>query len=258
VAHASHVLEIAPARARDSSRVVMPMLDHVEELRRRLFWIVGAVAAASAVVLFVVFTFPVIRLLELPIRPYLPGHKLAFTHPTDPFDISMHTAVAFGIAVAFPVILWQAWAFIRPAMSAAERRTSRFAIAGSIVLFISGVALAWGVVLPLAVQWLMGLQTDALTPVITAREYFSFAVDMALAFGVSFQLPVVIVALVWLGIVTPQRLATFRRAALFGSVVIGAVLTPGDLVWTTLAMAVPLYGLYELSVIVSRRVVQMR
>ncbi|MDB4874282.1 MAG: Sec-independent protein translocase, TatC subunit [Gemmatimonadetes bacterium] len=192
----------------------MPMLDHVEELRRRLFWIVGAVAAASAVAQFVVFTFP--------------------------------------------VILWPAWAFVRPAMTATERRTSRFAIAGSIVLFMSGVALAWGVVLPLAVQWLMGLQTDALTPVITAREYFSFAVDMALAFGVSFQLPVVIVALVWLGIVTPERLATFRRAALFGSVVIGAVLTPGDLVWTTLAMAVPLYGLYELSVIVSRRVVRMR
>jgi sec-independent protein translocase protein TatC len=241
-----------------ASGAVMPMLDHVEELRRRLFWVVGTVAVATALALFVVFTFPVIRVLELPIRPYLPSHKLAFTHPTDPFDISMHAAVAFGIAVSFPMLLWHAWGFVRPAMTVQEERISRTAIAGSVVLFMSGVALAWGLVLPLAVQWLMGLQTDALTPVITAREYFAFALDMALAFGLSFQLPIVIVALAWLNIVTPERLARLRRVALFGSVLVGALLTPGDLVWTTLAMAIPLYALYELSVIAARRVVRAR
>jgi sec-independent protein translocase protein TatC len=110
----------------------------------------------------------------------------------------------------------------------------------------------------LAVQWLMGLQTDALTPIVTAREYFAFAIDMALAFGLSFQLPIVIVGLAWLEIVTPERLAAFRRSALFGSVAVGAVLTPGDLVWTTLALATPLYALYELSIMVSRRVTRRR
>jgi len=125
-------------------------------------------------------------------------------------------------------------------------------------LFAAGVVLAWSLVLPLAVQWLMGLQTDALTPVITAREYFAFAVDMALAFGIGFQLPIVIVGLVWLDIVTPQRLAELRRVALFGSVLVGALLTPGDLVWTTLAMAVPLYALYEVGIVVGRRVARRR
>jgi sec-independent protein translocase protein TatC len=232
----------------------MPMLDHVEELRRRLFWIVGAVGVATAIALFVVLTFPVIRFLELPIRPYLPAHKLAFTHPTEPFDISLHTAFAFGVALSFPVIVQQVWGFIRPALTRREERVSVFAIGGSVLLFLAGVALAWGVVLPLAVQWLMGLQTDALTPVVTAREYFAFAIDMALAFGLSFQLPVVIVGLAWLEIVTPERLVGFRRYALFGSVLVGAFLTPGDLVWTTLALATPLYLLYELSIIVARRV----
>ena len=132
----------------------------------------------------------------------------------------------------------------------------RWVVAGSLVLFVAGVALAWGLVLPLAVQWLMGLQTDALTPVITAREYFSFAVDMALAFGLSFQLPIAIVGLVWLDVISPDRLVQFRRVALFGSVAIGALLTPGDLVWTTIAMAAPLYGLYELSIVASRRVIR--
>lgn len=230
------------------------MLDHVEELRRRLFWIVGALAVATGVALFVVLTFPVIRFLELPIRPYLPSHKLAFTHPTEPFDISLHTAFAFGIATSLPVVIHQVWGFIRPALTRREKRVSFLAIGGSLALFLAGVALAWVVVLPLAVQWLMSLQTDALTPVVTAREYFAFVTDMALAFGLSFQLPVVIVGLAWLGVVTPEHLVGFRRYALFGSVLVGALLTPGDLVLTTLAMAVPLYGLYELSIVAARRV----
>jgi sec-independent protein translocase protein TatC len=143
-------------------------------------------------------------------------------------------------------------------MTKQEEGVVRWVIGGSLVLFAAGVALAWGLVLPLAVQWLMGLQTDALTPIITAREYFSFAIDMALAFGLSFQLPIVIVGLVWLDVVTPERLVEFRRMALFGSAVIGALLTPGDLVWTTIAMAVPLYGLYELSIVAARRVTGRR
>jgi sec-independent protein translocase protein TatC len=218
----------------------------------------GAVGVATAAALLVVFTFPVIRLLELPIRPYLPSHKLAFTHPTDPFDIAMHTAIAFGIVASLPILLHQAWGFVRPAMSKQEQGVVRWVIGGSLVLFTAGVALAWGFVLPLAVQWLMGLQSDALTPIVTAREYFSFAIDMALAFGVSFQLPIVIVGLVWLDIVTPERLVAFRRSALFGSALIGALLTPGDLVWTTIAMAVPLYALYELSIVAARRITSRR
>ena len=242
----------------DAARSVMPMVDQLEELRRRLFWSLGAVGLATAAALLVVFTFPVIRLLELPIRPYLPSHKLAFTHPTDPFDIAMHTAIAFGIVASFPILLHQAWGFVRPAMSKQEQGVVRWVIGGSLVLFAAGVALAWGLVLPLAVQWLMGLQTDALTPIVTAREYFAFALDMALAFGVSFQLPIVIVGLVWLDIVTPQRLAELRRVALFGSVLVGALLTPGDLVWTTIAMAVPLYALYEVGIVAGRRVARRR
>jgi sec-independent protein translocase protein TatC len=86
---------------------------------------------------------------------------------------------------------------------------------------------------------------------ITASEYFDFAVSMSLAFGLCFELPIVILALAALGIVTPQLLNKFRRHAIVACVIIGAFLTPGDLVWTTIAMAVPLYFLYELSVALS-------
>ena len=183
---------------------------------------------------------------------------MAFTHPTEPFDISLHIAFAFGIAFSLPVVVQQIWGFIRPALTRREERVTAVAIGGSVVLFVAGVSLAWGVVLPLAVRWLMGLQTDALTPVITAREYFAFAIDMALAFGLSFQLPILIVGLAWLEIITPERLVAFRRYALFGSVAAGALLTPGDLVWTTLALATPLYALYELGIVAARRVVPRR
>jgi sec-independent protein translocase protein TatC len=122
---------------------------------------------------------------------------------------------------------------------------------GAATLFLSGVSLAWFVVLPLAVEWLMGFQTQSLEPMITASEYFDFATSMALAFGLSFELPIVILALAALGIVTPQLLRRYRRHAIVVCVIIGAFLTPGDLVWTTLAMAVPLYLLYELSALLS-------
>jgi sec-independent protein translocase protein TatC len=241
-----------------AAQPVMPMVDHLEELRRRIFWSLGAVAVTTAIALAVVFTIPVIRWLELPIRSYLPGHKLAYTHPTDPFDIAMHTSLAFGIVTSLPVIIHQAWGFVRPAMTVREERVVKWLAGGSVTLFAAGVALAWGLVLPLAVRWLLGLQSEALTPIITAREYFAFAVDMALAFGLSFQLPIVIVGLVWLGVVSVERLVQLRRVALFGSVAIGALLTPGDLIWTTLAMAAPLYALYELGIIAGRRIERHR
>ena len=239
---------------RGATSSVMPMVGHLEELRRRLLWSLAVVAIATAAALGLVLSLPVIRFLELPILPYLPTHKLAFTHPTDPFDISLHTSAALGIALSMPVILHHAWAFLQPAMTPREKRVVRNLAAAAMFLFAVGVVLTWTLVLPLAIQWLMGLETDALTPIVTAREYFSFAIDMALAFGIAFQLPIVIVALIWLDVVTPERLARFRRVALFLSVVIGAVLTPGDLVWTTLAMAAPLYVLYELGLVVGRRV----
>jgi sec-independent protein translocase protein TatC len=131
-------------------------------------------------------------------------------------------------------------------------------IIGAVFLFACGVSLAYFVVLPLALPWLMSFGTPSLEPMITAGEYFGFALSMTLAFGVCFELPVVLLGLAGLGIVTPQMLSRFRRHAIVAAVTIGAFLTPGDLVWTTIAMAVPLYLLYELSVVLSHAVYRRR
>jgi sec-independent protein translocase protein TatC len=153
-----------------------------------------------------------------------------------------------GIVIALPIILYQMWAFVSPALHRHEKRILVPLFFFATFLFLTGVSLAIFVVLPLAVGWLMGFQTQALAPMITASDYFSFATSMTLAFGLCFELPIVILALAMLGIVTPEILNKYRRHALVICAIVGAFLTPGDLVWTTIAMSVPLYLLYEISV----------
>ena len=238
----------------------MPFLEHLEELRWRILWsllalIIGVVGAFIILQKFDIFLF-----LERPILPYLGGNKLKYTHPGDPLSVLITASFSIGIVVALPVILYQAWSFLAPALYKHEKRLVLPVIFGAIGLFVSGVALSFYVVLPLAIGWLMGLaaSTDALEPMITYREYFSFAVNMSLAFGLCFELPIVILLLATLGLVTPEFLRRYRRHALVLCVVTGALLSPGDLIWTTLLLAGPLYLLYELSVVLTSLVYRRR
>ncbi len=229
----------------------MPFLDHLEELRWRILKSLAALVVGVGGAFAVLLKLPVIKTLEEPILPLLHGQKLVYTHPGDPFQIILHAAVILGLIFALPLILFQLWAFMSPALYRHERRLAVGVLFGATFLFLCGVSLAYFVVLPLALPWLMGFSTDALTPMITASEYFDFAFSMALSFGIAFELPIAILALAALGIVTPQMLNHYRRHAIVGVVLVGALLTPGDLIWTTLAMAVPLYLLYEISVALS-------
>jgi sec-independent protein translocase protein TatC len=226
----------------------MPFLDHLEELRWRIIWSLVALGVGVGVAFALLLQFDVIGLLEKPILPYLNGRKLVYTHPGDPFSIILNAAIALGVALALPVIVYQLWAFVAPALYRHEKKVVIPLFFFATLLFVGGASMAFFVVLPLALPWLMGFGTAALEPMITASEYFGFATSMALAFGLCFELPIVILALAALGLVTPQFLNKYRRHAIVVCVIIGAFLTPGDLVWTTIAMAVPLYVLYEISV----------
>ena len=242
---------MAPGNSGDSAE--MPFLDHLEELRWRIIWSLLAVVLGVVAAFIVLQQFDIFKFLERPILPYLNGNKLKYTHPADPFSVLISASVTIGIVLALPIILYQVWAFLAPALYKHEKRLVLPVIFGAIALFVSGVALSFFVVLPLAIGWLMNIaaNTDALEPMITYREYFSFAVNMSLAFGLCFELPIVILLLATLGIVTPEFLRRYRRHALVLCVVAGALLSPGDLVWTTLLLAAPLYLLYELSVVLT-------
>ncbi len=236
----------------------MPFLDHLEELRWRLMWAILSLVIGVGLAVVALLKFNVIGWLAKPIAPYLPTHKLVYTHPGDPFSIFMQAAGILGLMLALPFVLFQLWAFLAPALYAREKRVVMGVVVGAVFLFVAGAAMGYFVVLPLAIPWLMDFGNGVLEPMITASEYFGFAFSMTLAFGVAFELPVVLLGLTALGVVTPEFLSHYRRHAIVGAFVIGAFLTPGDMVWTTLAMAGPLYLLYEISILLGYVVARRR
>jgi sec-independent protein translocase protein TatC len=222
----------------------MPFLDHLEELRWRIIWSLGALILGLIAGFTLVTRFQLIRILQEPIAQYLAGSKLVYTHPADTFSITLSAALIVGAIIASPVIIYQLWAFLSPALHRHEKKVVIPVILGAVALFVAGVALAYFFVLPLCLKFLMNFQVESLQPMITASGYFSFVMTMALTFGAAFELPVVVLALAGLGLVTSK----FRPYALILSFLLSAIVTPGDIFIATLALTAPLYLLYELSV----------
>ena len=158
----------------------MPFLDHLEELRWRIIWSLAALIISVGLAFWVLLQFDVIGVLEKPILPYLRGHKLVYTHPGDPFSIVLNASIALGATIALPVIFYQLWSFVSPALHRHEKKLVMPMFLFATFLFLSGVSLSWFVVLPLALPWLMSFGTTALEPMITASEYFGFAISMTL------------------------------------------------------------------------------
>lgn len=233
----------------------MPFLDHLEELRWRIIWSLVAVLVGCVLGFFVVTELNVIGILERPIRHMMPDQRLMYTSPTTPIIVTFKLAFVVGIVLALPVLAYQAWAFFSPALYEHERRYILPAIAVGFVLFLAGVAMAYFLILPLGLRFLLGFQAETLAPIITIDEYLKFATSIILAFGAIFEMPVLLVVLAFLGIVTPEMLRRFRRYALVIIAVLSAVLTPAD-PWTMMAMFLPMVILYEISIWLVRIVVR--
>ena len=231
----------------------MPFLDHLEELRQRLMWVIGALVVAVGFSFYFLFTNDdfILNFLAGPVLPYLPNGKLTVFHPAAAFKIIMNLSLILGTIFASPVIVWHLWGFLSPALYTHEKKVVIPILIMAVILFLAGCALSWFAILPLTLKVLTGIQAESLQPMIGFSEYFGFAVGMSVALGVAFELPTVILLLSLLGIVTPSMLHKFRRFAIVGSIVLGAFITPGGDPVTLLLMAGPLYGLYELSVILS-------
>src|SRR3970040_2357091 len=198
----------------------MPFLDHLEELRWRILWSLAALVVGTIIGFLVVQHFDVLGLLKRPIAPFLPEGKLFITRPTDAFMITLKLALVVGVVLAAPVIIWQAWTFFSPALYEREKKFVVPALFAGLGLFIGGVVLAYLWVLPAALRILFSFQRGDLESIITANEYFGFAAQVVLAFGVMFELPLVIVLLAAFRIVNPAFFSKNRQYAL----VVGAVL----------------------------------
>ena len=230
------------------SSAEMPFLDHLEELRWRIIWSLAALVVGVCVAFFIVIKFNLLLWMQGPMLPYLHGRRLVYTHPGDGFSILMQTAIIVGVVIALPVILYQVWAFLSPALYQKEKRIAVPVIIGAVLLFVAGAALAWYFVLPMALKFLSALGDEAFDQMITVSDYFGFVTSMVLAMGAVFELPIAILILSAIGLVTPKFLAKYRRHALLASYLAAAIITPGDLFISSVALMVPLYLLYELSI----------
>lgn len=235
--------------AGSSSGTEMPFLDHLEELRWRILYSLLALVVGVIIGFVAMSKLDVILLLERPILPYLEGGTLVVTHPADPFRILMTSSLVIGTILALPVILFQVWGFVSPALYTHEKRVVIPVLMLGSVLFLCGIALSWFVILPITLKFFYGIQSSGLRYMVTARKYFGFAMSMSVALGVVFELPILILGLTAVGIVTPSLLNRFRRHAIILCLVAAAFITPGQDPLSLAAIAVPLYLLYELSVI---------
>jgi sec-independent protein translocase protein TatC len=227
----------------------MSFFDHLTELRTRIIWSLIPAAVGLGVALY--FTDRIMKFLSLPLGKL--NTKLVFTTPTEAFWTYMKVAMIAGLFIAMPVILWNVWAFVAPGLHKHERKyAAPFIIVGSL-LFLAGGAFALLVIVPYASTFLITFgQDQGLQPMISVASYMDFVIKFTLAFGIVFELPVVITLLSMLGIVTPQFLSKNRKYAILINFIIAAILTPTpDMVNQTL-MAGPLCLLYELGIIAAR------
>jgi sec-independent protein translocase protein TatC len=229
----------------------MPFLDHLEELRWRLFKSVGALIVCAIAGFCFVHYLEVTDFLIRPIVPYLPEGKLSVFSPLTPFFFEIKLGIMIGVLMALPIILYQVWSFLSPALEKREKRVIIPALYMGLVLFGVGVALAYWIALPLTLKFLYTFQMDATIWLIGMNEYLSMVVRLLLAFGIVFELPVVIMILASLGLVTPAFLRKHRRHAVVFFTVLAAALSPGDVMTVTFLMMFPLLILYEVSILLA-------
>lgn len=227
-------------------------VSHLEELRRRLIRVVAAVVVGA----IVAFVFRM-RMFDLIVGPYaqtMGDQPLAFFRPTEGFSLFMRLSLFGGIILASPVMIYQTWRFVSPALSKRERRAAVPVVAVLTLLFLAGVVLGYSVLEP-ALSFLLHFGGDSLMPIIGANDYVSFAVQIMLVFGVALGFPVFLYLAAVMGLVGWRTLAAARRVVIMVILVVSALATPGDVI-TMLALAVPLYALFEATILLIRLTVR--
>lgn len=238
----------------------MPFLDHLEELRWRILWALLALLVTTGAAFGLVYYFQVLELLVRPIREAYdnPGLRLIYLSPADPFFVSLRLAIYGGVILSFPILVYHTWAFLSPALEKDEKKAIVPALYLGLVLFIAGVALAYFAALPMTLQFFEAFLSESLEGNLEINATLGFIVKMLFAFGVVFELPVVILALSVMGLVTPEFLRSKRRHAVVLITITASFITPGDAITLTIMMMLPLVLLYEFGIFLSAGVYRRR
>lgn len=227
----------------------MTLLEHLEELRRRLVWSIAAVFVAFLLCWY--WAKPIFAWIAVPITQFLPpGEGLAFTGLVDPFMLYMKVALLAGIFVASPVILYQFWLFVSPALYRHERHIAVPFIVFTTAFFLGGGYFGYKIAFPMVVHFLLQVGAN-FRQVVTINEYFSMASKVILGLGLVFEMPILILLLARLGIVTHRVLWKYFRYAVLIVFIIAAVITPTPDIPTQCVFALPMIGLYLLGILVA-------
>ncbi|UCG99941.1 MAG: twin-arginine translocase subunit TatC [Deltaproteobacteria bacterium] len=227
-----------------------PFIGHLEELRRRL--VICAIAIGIGFVISYIFSKQLFSLLILPLTKVLPAESsLIFTSLPEMFIAYIKVALIAAIILAIPIIFYELWMFLAPALYQREKRYLIPFVSFSSILFVAGSLFGYLVVFPYGFQFFLSFATEDIQALPSVKQYFSFAIRLLLAFGLVFELPVVAFFMTKIGLINPESMKRFRKFAILCSFILSAILTPPD-VATQIMMALPLIVLYEVSIIISK------
>jgi len=238
-----------PRGSRDDMR--MTLIEHLDELRSRIIKVGIAFLGVSIVAWF--FRERIFDWLLAPAGNALDG-KLNVTGVTEQLFTDMKLALYVGFLLTIPILLYQLWAFVAPAVGDMGRAFTYTIITLASVLFLAGVAFGYFVVLPIGTQFLLSWDTDRFDPIITAQSYLPFVTRFLLAFGIVFELPAATYVAAKLELVDAPLLKRYRKHAIIVNTVLAAALTPGQDPYSMVLMAVPIIVMYEVSILIARYV----
>lgn len=230
---------------------IMSLFGHLDELRSRV--IKSLIAIMLGFFVSMAFSASLLQFLKRPlVKVFPPGiQPLHFTGPMDVFLAEIRVSFLAAIALTSPLWLYQFWRFFEPALYQKERKYILPCIVISVLLFLTGLAFCFFIVLPMTLSFLIQLGTEVGTPMITIVDYLGLLSLMLFGFGFVFEAPLILVLLAWIGLLDADTLSRHRKAVIVGVLVVGALLTPPDPI-SQVAMAIPLYLMYEASILLIR------
>ncbi|WP_032116182.1 Sec-independent protein translocase subunit TatC [Candidatus Arsenophonus nilaparvatae] len=227
-----------------------PLISHLIELRRRILYSLFTVAVVFLALVY--FSNDIYHLVAAPLIEQLPvGSRMSATDVASTFFTPIKLTFMVAVFISIPVILYQLWAFIAPALYKHERRLMFPLLVSSSVLFYLGMLFAYFVVFPLAFGFFVKTTPESVNFIPDISKYLSFVMTLFMAFGAAFEVPVAIILLCWTGVTTPDSLKRKRPYIIVGAFIVGMFLTPPDVFSQTL-LAVPMYLLFELGLLLSR------
>lgn len=242
-------LELSPpnssiSRQNDIPEGNMSLIGHLEELRKRIIRSLTAICIGSGICYY--FIEDIMHYLTLP------AGKLYYMQPMEAFFTYLKVAIFAGFLLALPIVLYEIWCFVLPALTIRERKVLLLVVPSSVILFFGGLLFSFFLVLPAAIKFFIGFGTDNLMPLFSVGRYFDFIISFVLPFGVVFELPLIVVILAKIGFINSKFLLKKWRIVIFLAFVIAAVISPTPDVFTQCTIALPMIILYFSSYLIVR------